>query len=90
MRVKIEGVIDKNQLYNVLDDLFARYPDIYAMTGVNFYSTFRDIDGNPVALLGDQGNPLEILTYKERIVQAPMHHPNKKTSKPKLSVVKSA
>ena len=91
MRIKIEGRVTPERVVEVMMDLLARSPQNSAFTGMNLYFTIRDEDELPVEFLNEDGNPLELITYRETRRQVPLrgHAPPRK-GKPKLKVVNSA
>lgn len=89
MRIKIEGSITTERILQVLNDITARYGEESCFTGMNLYFTLRNANGTPVDFLGEEGQVLECITYREERKQTPLRSKKPRRRKPQLSIVKS-
>jgi hypothetical protein len=89
MRIKVEGDATRERIISILDDLVSRTPDGATISGLNMYFTLRDHRGVLIDFLGHEGEPLDMVTYKEPRRQVPLHSKPKprKVKKPTLKVV---
>lgn len=71
MRIKVEGSTEFAQVQQILQDVFLRAPYGARIHGLNLYLTLQNARGEPLELLGAEGQPIDVLTYrveKEKMV----------------------
>lgn len=65
MRVKVEGLVNFDQLTQIIQDLYRRSPPGATIVGLNLYLTIRDDNGRLVEFLNPQGQSIDVMIYQE-------------------------
>lgn len=88
MRVKVEGTPTKERVIQVLTDLFMKEPNAEVMSNFNMYFTLRDSRGKMIEFIGEEGQQINTLVYREERTQTQVKkNAPPKTKKPTLRVV---